>query len=226
MAENKKSKSKRDEQAQLLDLLRSVLPKIAPDPALAEQIYSACEAELRAKNQVSAFEKFCDRIELPDLEPKTLEEVRQHFTAGFGEADLDIVPDEETKAVAVDVSLPDGTEFHSRIPVRPIAPAAADEPEVTLKFVAFPVAMPGDKELIWALAKRENLTNDEAAIALVKLQGDFWASKTGQKLLKDRVERNFPEFIARVPAGLLGDAGLKRHYKLPEAIKILRQSAQ
>jgi hypothetical protein len=226
MAENKKSKSKRDEQAQLLDLLRSVLPKIAPDPALAEQIYSACEAELRAKNQVSAFEKFCDRIELPDLEPKTLEEVRQHFTAGFGEADLDIVPDEETKAVAVDVSLPDGTEFHSRIPVRPIAPAAADEPEVTLKFVAFPVAMPGDKELIWALAKRENLTNDEAAIALVKLQDDFWASKTGQKLLKDRVERNFPEFIARVPAGLLGDAGLKRHYKLPEAIKILRQSAQ
>ena len=226
MAENKKSKSKRDEQAQLLDLLRSVLPKIAPDPALAEQIYSACEAELRAKNQVSAFEKFCDRIELPDLEPKTLEEVRQHFTAGFGEADLDIVPDEESKAVAVDVSLPDGTEFHSRIPVRPIAPAAADEPEVTLKFVAFPVAMPGDKELIWALAKRENLTNDEAAIALVKLQDDFWASKTGQKLLKDRVERNFPEFIARVPAGLLGDAGLKRHYKLPEAIKILRQSAQ
>lgn len=225
-ANNKNTKSKRDEQAQLLDLLRSVLPKIAPDPALAEKIYSACEAELRAKNQVSAFEKFCDRIELPDLEPQTLEEVKQHFAAGFGDADLDIVPDEESKALNVDVALPDGTQFHSRIPVRPLAAEGADEPEVSLKYVAFPVAMPGDKELIWALAKRENLTNDEAAMALTKIEDDFWASKTGQKLLRDRVERSFPEFIARAPAGLLGDAGLKRHYKLPEAVKILRPGAK
>jgi hypothetical protein len=29
-----------------------------------------------------------------------------------------------------------------------------------------------------------------------------------------------------VPAGMLGDAGLKRHYKLPEAIKILRQAGK
>jgi hypothetical protein len=36
------------------------------------------------------------------------------------------------------------------------------------------------------------------------------------------VDRTFPEFIARVPAGLLADAGLKRHYKLPEPLKILR----
>jgi len=39
---------------------------------------------------------------------------------------------------------------------------------------------------------------------------------------RDRVERSLPEFIARVQAGLLGDSGLKRHYKLPEAVKILR----
>ncbi len=219
----KSSKSKQDEQAQLLNLLRIVLPKIAPDPDLADKIYSACEAELRSKNQVNSFEKFCDRIELPDLEPKTVEQVKEHFTAGFGDADLDIVPDEDSKALNVDVSLPDGTQFHSRIPVRAVAPEGSDEPEVSLKYVAFPVAMPGDKELIWALAKKENLTNDEAAIALTKTEDDFWASKTGQKLLRDRVERSFPEFIARVPAGLLGDAGLKRHYKLPEAIKILRK---
>ncbi len=222
MAETKKSKSKRDEQAQLLDLLRSVLPKIAPDPALAEKIYSACEAELRAKNQVHSFEQFCERIELPDLEPKTVEEVKEHFSAGFADVDLDLVPDEEGKGLNVDVALPDGTQFHTRIPVRPVAPDAGDEPEVTLKFVAFPVALPGDPELAWALAKRENLTNDEAAMALVKIEDDFWASKTGQKLLRDRVERSFPEFISRVPAGLLGDAGLKRHYKLPETVKVLR----
>jgi hypothetical protein len=82
--------------------------------------------------------------------------------------------------------------------------------------------MPGDKELVWLLAKRENMTPEEAGIALSKLESDFWASKTGQKLIRDRVERNFPEFIARVPGGLLTEVGLKRHYKTPEPVKSLR----
>ena len=221
---DKKSKSKQDEQAQLLSLLRSILPKVAPDPDLAARIYSAAEDELRAKNRVNSFERFCERVELPNLEPQTVEEVKQHFIAGFGEADLDITPDEENKSLVVDVSLPDGSQFHKRIPVRPVGPETDGEAEVTLKFVAFPVALPGDQEMIWALAKRENLTNDEAAMALTKLQDDFWASKAGQKLLKDRVERSFPEFIARVPSGLLNEVGLKRHYKLPEALKVLRNT--
>jgi hypothetical protein len=220
--EKKPTKTKRDEQAQLLDLLRTILPKVAPDPALADKIYAAFEAELRIKNRASSFEKFCERIALPDLEEKTLEEVKQQLVAGFGDADLDLEPNEDGKGLRVDVSLPDGTQFHSRILVRPNGPEESDEPEVTLKFVAFPACMPGDQELIWALAKRENMTNDEAAIALTKIEDDFWASKTGQKLLRDRVERSFAEFIARVPAGSLGDAGLKRHYKLPETLKVLR----
>jgi hypothetical protein len=58
---------------------------------------------------------------------------------------------------------------------------------------------------------------------LTKVQEDFWASKAGQKMIRDRVERSFPEFVARVPAGMLGEAGLKRHYKTPEAIKLLRK---
>ena len=222
MKEKKPMKSKRDEQAQLLDLLRIILPKVALDPALADKIYSAFEAELRAKNRVQSFEKFCDRIALPDLEPKTLAEVKQQLIAGFGDADLEIEPNEDGKGLRVDVSLPDGTQFHSRIPVRPTAPEGSDEEEITLKFVSFPVVLPGDQELVWALAKRENMTNEEAGIALNKIEDEFWASKPGQKLLRDRVERRFPEFIARVPAGMLGDLGLKRHYKLPEALKVLR----
>ena len=220
--EKKTTKSKRDEQAQLLDLLRTILPKVAPDPAFAEKIYSAFEAELRIKNQASSFEKFCERIPLPDLEAKTLEEVKQQLMAGFGDADLEIEPNEDGKGLRVDVSLPDGTQFHSRILVRPLAPEGGDEPEVTLKFVPLPVSLPGDPELVWALAKRENMTSDEAAIALTKIEDEFWASKTGQKLIRDRVGRSFPEFIARVPAGLLNELGLKRHYKLPEPVKVLR----
>ncbi|HEX3625367.1 MAG TPA: hypothetical protein VH280_08080 [Verrucomicrobiae bacterium] len=224
--EKKTTRTKRDEQMQVLDLLRVVLPKVAPDPAWADKIYTACEAELRAKNRVVSFEKFCDRIELPDLEPKTVEEVKQHFATGFDDADLDIQPDEENKSLAVDVILPDGTQFHNVIKVRPVAAEGEDDPEVTLKFVSFPVALPGDKELAWSLAKRENMTNEEAAIALSKIEDDFWASKTGQKLIRDRVERSFPEFISRVPAGLLNEHGLKRHYKLPETVKVLRVAAK
>jgi hypothetical protein len=62
----------------------------------------------------------------------------------------------------------------------------------------------------------------EAGIALTKLEEDFWASKAGQKMLRDRVERTFPEFIARVAGGMLGEAGLKRHYKTPEPVKLLK----
>jgi len=223
MAKEKKLKNpKRDEQARMLDLLRSILPKVAPDAAFADKIYCAFEAELRATNRVHSFEKFCDRIELPNLEPKTLDEVKQQLAAGFGDADLEIEPHESGKSLMVDVSLPDGTQLHSRILVRPLSEAGSDEQDVTLKFVPFPTSLPGDPELIWALAKRENMSNDEAAIALTKIEDDFWASKTGQKLIRDRVDRSFPEFIARVPAGMLGDSGLKRHYKMPEPLKVLR----
>src|SRR6202012_3641331 len=161
MKEKKQSKSKQDEQAQLLNLLRAVLPKVTHDSAFADRIYSAVEAELRTKNRANSFEKFCDRIPLPDLEDKTLEEVKQQLLASFGDADLDIQPDEETKALMVDLSLPDGTQFHSRIPVRPTPPEGSEEQEITLKFVTFPVALPGDAELVWALAKRENMTAEE-----------------------------------------------------------------
>lgn len=220
--EKSKTKSKRDEQGQLLALLRTVLPKVSPDPAFAEKLYSAVEAELREKNRATSFEKFCERIELPDLEDKSVENVREQLLASFGEADIEVQPVEGGKALAVELALPDGVQFSSRIPVRPAGPEGDGEQEVTLKFVSFPVSLPGDAELVWALAKRENMTNEEAAIALNKIEDDFWASKPGQKLLKDRVERSFPEFIARVPAGLLNEIGLRRHYKLPETLKVLR----
>ncbi len=222
MTKKKKSSSKsRNEAVLLLELLKKVLPIAAPDPALAARIYAAIEAELQAKTRVNSFEQFCERLELPNLEAATLADVQGQLAAAFGESEVVIEPDESGKSLAVEVSLPDGTTLESKIPVRPVA-EGSDEQEIVLKFVPFPVALPGDPELIWALAKRENLTNEEAAIALHKIEDDFWASKTGQKLMRDRVDRTFPEFIARVPAGLLGDVGLKRHYKLPEPLKILR----
>jgi hypothetical protein len=162
-------------------------------------------------------------VELPDLEPKSIEEVKTQLAASFGQGDVTLKPNRKEKSLAVEVSLTDGTQFSGEIKVNPNAGAeASEEQEITLKFVPFPVCLPGDKELVWLLGKRENLSPEEAGMALTKAETEFWASKTGQKLLRDRVERSFPEFIARVPAGMLNELGLKRHYKTPEPIKPLR----
>jgi hypothetical protein len=61
---------------------------------------------------------------------------------------------------------------------------------VTLKFVPFPVCLPGDKELVWLLAKRENLTPEAA------LQD----SGAGQ-VIADRPEAMKAQFKARLFLG-------------------------
>lgn len=218
-----KKEPKKATEAQLLELLKRVLPKATHDPKLADQIYGAVENELKATARFSAFEKFCQRIEIPDLEPKSIEEVKRQLTETFGDGDVTVRPNKKEKTLTVELALTDGSQFTGEVKVNPNAGAeVSEEQEIKLKFVPFPVCMPGDKELIWLLAKHENLGPDEAGIALSKVEEEFWASKTGQKLIRDRVERSFPEFISRVPAGMLNEVGLKRHYKTPEALKVLR----
>jgi hypothetical protein len=222
-----KNETKKTTEGQLLALLKKVLPKATHDAQLAGKIYQAIELELKATARGVAFDKFCAKVELPNLEPKSLEEVKTQLEASFGQGDVTLKPNHKDKSVAVEVALIDGTQFSGEIKVNPNAGVeASDEQEITLKFVPFPVCLPGDKELVWLLGKRENLSPEEAGIALTKAETEFWASKTGQKLLRDRVERSFPEFIARAPAGMLNELGLKRHYKTPEPIKPLRAPKQ
>jgi len=217
-----KKETKKSNEAQLLDLLKRVLPKATHDAQLAEKIYQAIESELNTKARALAFDKFCGGIELPNLEQKTVADVKLQLAASFGDGDITLKPNKKEQSLMVEVALPEGGQFSGEIKVGAVTAADSEEQEVTLKFVPFPVCLPGDKELVWLLAKRENLTPEEAGIALSKLEEEFWASKTGQKLLRDRVERSFPEFIARVAGGLLTEVGLKRHYKNPEPVKLLR----
>lgn len=215
------AKTKSTKEAQVLELLKSILPKTIPDPKLVEKVYSACELEIKSRNRVGSFEKFCEKCELPDLEPETVAGVKQQFEGSFGKGAVALLPNPEKEMLHVEVQLPDAT-FTGTVKVRPVGEVEEDQ-EVKLKFVSFPVALPADPELIWTLAKKENMTADEAAITLNKIQDDFWASKMGQKCLRDRVERTFAEFVARVPSKALTEVGLKRHYKEPEAVKVLRQ---
>lgn len=228
MKKESKSASKRTGaprgEADLLALLKKVLPKATHDAQLAGKIYQAVENEFKAKAKAVAFEKFCERLEVPSLDATTLQDVKLQLASAFGEGDLTLKPNKENKSLAVEVTMPDGTTFHSEVKVNPNAGKVGEdgEQEFTPKFVPFPVCLPGDKELVWMLAKRETMTPEEAGIQLNKVEEEFWASKTGQKMIRDRVEKSFPEFISRAPAGMLQEVGLKRHYKTPEPLKQLR----
>ncbi|MDB6034108.1 MAG: hypothetical protein JWM16_4446 [Verrucomicrobiales bacterium] len=217
MASKQKPSNK---EGQLLELLKRILPKTISDPKLVEKVYSACERELKAKVKVSSFEKFCEKCELPDLQTGTVAEVKKQFEDSFGKGAVTVKADADKEMLNVEVNVGEDT-YTGAVKVRPVG-EVQDEQEVAVKFIPFPVCLPSDTELVWALGRRENMTPDEGCIALTKLQDDFWASKTGQKLLRDRVDRSFPEFISRAPAKALTELGLKRHYKEPEPIKALR----
>lgn len=216
------TKQKANQEKELLELLKRVLPKAVPDPKMAQKIFSAFEQEIQAKARVNAFEQFCHRCELPDLEPQTVETVQKQFEESFGKGKVSVIPHAPKQAVSVEVVLPDET-YEGVIKVKPVGQGESEEEEFKPKFVPFPVCLPGDPELVWILARAETLSPDEGCRALIKAQDDFWGSKAGQKLLRDRVERSFPEFVSRVPGKMLSEVGLKRHYKEPEPIKPLKE---
>lgn len=213
-------KSKGLSERDVLELLKTVLPKHTNDIDLASKIINDIERALGRKNQVAAFEKFCEKVELPDLEAATVMDVKKQLHDAFGD-DVKITQDKKSEALNIELQTPDGT-LTSQIKVGQKAGEESDEPEFIPKFVPFPVALPSDPELVWLLAKRENLNPEEAAVTLAKIEEEFWATKSGQKLLRDRVERTFAEFVSRVPSKMLGEGGLKRHYKEPEPIKQFR----
>jgi hypothetical protein len=222
-----KTKAGPTTEAQLLNLLKRVLPKATDDPNLASKIFDAVENELRQTARTTAFDKFCAKCALPNLEAESVQQIRQQLEETFGNADITVKPNKREEVLAVEVALPDGTQYASTIKVNADAAAAAaaedDDGEPPAKFVPFPISLPGDPELIWFLAKREDVPQDEAAMALARAEENFWASKSGQNLIRKRVERSFPEFMARGAASFLTEVNLKRHYKTPEALKVLRQ---
>ena len=215
--------AKKNPETQLLTLLKSVLPQAVPDAKLADLIYSALEKAINSTERAASFDKFCKRAELPDLEKASLTEVKKHFETAFGQGVVSLVPHPGKKAVSVEVVTPQGT-FEGVVKVGEAAALkeAGEEEDVKVKFVPFPVGLESDPELIWMLARDERLTPEEAGIALTKAQESFWESKGGQQHLRKRVERSFPEFMAKVPSKMLTEAGLKRHYKEPEPIKLIK----
>jgi hypothetical protein len=209
---------------EVVELLQSVLSKTMEDTHLAQKILDGIRGEMERKKQAQAFQEFCRRCPLPNLEDGTLKEVTQRFEETFGRDLIDFVVDEKDNTLTVELNVPNGP-LVSSIEINDLPLHEQEmEPEVKVKYVPFPVALPGDPELVWTLAKRETMTPDEAARALHEAQVEFWESKSGQLQLRKGAERIFSEFILRVPAKFLTELGLKRHYKDPEPVKVLRKS--
>ena len=204
-------------EAQFLSLLKKVLPKATKDLHLASAIYDEVAKEVRLLKSIESFEKFCETGALPDLAPETVANFQNDLTEKFGEASVALTPDENGTGVTVEIALPDRT-ISTRVKVDP----TVAEEEVKVPFVPFPVSLPEDPELVWLLARREDLGPDEAVRALAKIEEEFWATKKGQQLQRDQVEKTFAEFVTHVPASALAESGLKRHYKEPEPLKTLR----
>jgi hypothetical protein len=206
-------------EAQFLSLLKKVLPKTTKDPHLASAIYDQVAEEVRLLKSIESFEKFCEAGALPDIAPETVADFQNDLAGKFGEANVALTPDEDGTGVTVEIALPERT-ISSRVKVDP----TVAEEEVKVPFVPFPVTLPEDPELVWLLARREDLGPDEAVRALARIEEEFWATKKGQQLQRDDVEKTFAEFVTHVPASALTESGLKRHYKEPETLKTLRLS--
>ena len=206
--------------AQFLELLLKVLPKATTDPRLAAAIYERVAHEVRLINNLKSLEKMCAEVRLPNLEPETVAELQGRLSTNFGEANVILTPTEKGDSVGVEIILPDRT-VTNRVKVLP--PGTEEVEEVKVPYVPFPVVLPEDVELVWILARREDLPPEEATRSLACIEEEFWETKAGQKLLRDRVEKSFFEFISRVPAAALAERGLKRLFKMPEPLHTLRR---
>jgi len=204
-------------EARFLSLLEKVLPSATTDIELANRIYEQVAKEVRLISSLNAFEKFCSKGAIPDLEPATLNGLSEQLGGNFGPENVTVEPLEDQTGVAVEINLPDQT-FQGHLKVQ----TPGSEEENDAPFVPFPIALPEDPELVWLLARRENFGPDEAARALANIGEEFWASKKGQNLQRQGAERNFAEMITNVPAAMLKDSGLKRYHKDPEALRVVR----
>ena len=210
-------------EVQFLALLDKVLGKIMSDLNLRSAIQDEVAREIRIINKLASFTKFAEKDSVPDATPETVEELQNQLAAEFGDdATVAVTPaGEEGGSLGVEIVLPDRT-VSSQIKVQPGGGAGEGDGEPAAPFVPFPVTLPADPELVWVLARRENLGPDEAARALASIEEEYWVSKAGQQRLRKGAERNFAEFIESVPSAALLESGMKRHYKEPEKIHALR----
>jgi hypothetical protein len=163
-------------------------------------------------NARSNFQEFIAVYKLKSLEPSEIFEVKRFMAEVFRDVEVTMVADEKASTLTVSVALDEG-KLEGQFVVEP-----EEEPVLKPTFVAFPVCMSGDPGLVWIMGRADNVSEPEARIALNAIEAEFWETKKGIKLQKLRKPKTMATFIEEVPAGLLKNKGLKRHYKFPGVV--------
>lgn len=213
-------------EAMFFGILEKILPTAAGSPELASSIYDAVSKNVRLTKNFHTFEDFCEQGALADFADETLATFKQELEAKFGADTVNLEKNECGKVVDVELSF--GTEpwmgefsgWKTNLSVRVDAAIALAEETKLAPWVPFPFAMPGDPDNVWLLARRENFGPDEAARALTNIEAEFWETRKGLQLQKKHVEKCFANFIEHVASSALKDSALKRHYKVPEVLKV------
>jgi len=154
----------------------------------------------------SSFEEFLKHHPLKSLEAAEILEVKRYMSEMFGDDKVTLEPDEKSQTLSVLVQTLEG-KLDGRLTVEP-----PEEKALKPVFLPFLACSVGDPGLAWVFGRAETLSESEARMALNSVEEEFWQTKKGLKLAS-KTKRTFEAFVEHVPAGLLTNKGLKRHYK-------------
>src|SRR5690349_15973651 len=101
-------KSKGLSERDVVELLQAVLPKTTNDIDLASRILNAMEKELQRKNVHAAFEKFCEKCELPAMDATNVMQVKEQLADAFGKEAVKVTQDKKEQALLVELDTPEG----------------------------------------------------------------------------------------------------------------------
>jgi hypothetical protein len=155
----------------------------------------------------SHFDEFLKSYKLKSLAASEILEIKGFMAEIFPNEQVTLEPDEKCQILAVSIQTPEG-KLDGQFTIEP-----PEEKARKPAFLPFLVCRVGDPGLAWVFGRVETLSEPEARIALNSVAQEFWQTKKGLKLMK-KTQRTFEAFVEHVPAGLLANEGLKRHYKI------------
>src|SRR5665213_2488787 len=155
----------------------------------------------------SHFDEFLKSYKLKSLAASEILEIKRFMAEIFPNEQVTLEPDEKGQILAVSVQTPEG-KLDGQFTIEP-----PEEKAPKPAFLPFRVCRVGAPGLAWVFGRVETLSEPEARIVLNSVAQEFWQTKKGLKLMK-KTQRTFEAFVEHVPAGLLTNEGLKRHYKI------------
>ena len=180
---------------EVLSLLERELPVV--DGKNANDVYDHIATVIRRERGLRNLGRFAEEGALQSADAATIEEFTVPLRSMFGPENVVVKVADDAKTADAEITMHRGGQPVQRVFTVRIDATIANggEPELKVPFVPFPFALPDDPEMVWSLARREDLGVEEAKRLLTELEAEFWETRKGLNLQKKRVERTFANFI-------------------------------